>query len=419
VNAAVLSPETIDRNISSDIVGNERTIMRNLLRSAPPSLRWRIANDTKSNLYVSYYSSKTKQVYVNRSDIRNQLVAYKSLGEGLYADPSGHTVIAPPLDVRPNLRASSGMRQAQNNVSVGVDHGSGPYRRVYSLPNDWIDQGSFEMWSALHIPCNAAHYARTTGEAGYAYLGGWGSNGVAIDAGVFNTKLTNGQDQYQMFVRSDGTWLGPGIPGVDKAVLASWPCGFNMSMNFYTSEPVTDANGNINSNGSLWLSTSPYPMPALNPGDAAPIYLVIWDEPSRGGWDPECSGCILKRMTTIAQNTYEDLNENTSFEGVSWSNTQITTGTDDTTFSQQYAWGCMEWPQWEATGINPGLGDCKSSPQSAAVQVQWSSFATETDSIYLGRSTTSGDPAVDPADGTAPGGSTIGGGGGGNRIITP
>jgi hypothetical protein len=115
------------------------------------------------------------------------------------------------------------------------------------------------------------------------------------------------------------------------------------------------------------------------------------------GWDAQnhCPYCIYKRMTSIGQST-ENLSDGASFGPVTWSNAAIDcsggAGCDETpNLSGMFVnsnWispilaGCMEWPQWEATGQNPGLGDCHSQ-SNTAVQVSWTDTADEIDFISL------------------------------------
>src|SRR5665213_2974340 len=200
------SVDVAERIIAPSIVGDERATMRRLIQSAPRKIRALYERANYNNVYITYYNSRSGQFYVNRPEIRGALTAYKTVNGTLYRNSEGHTITVPIQQNRPTLN-DSGSRQLRDVVISGVDHGSGPYRRVYTWANHWVAEGQFEITSILHIPCNAGKYARPSGEAGYAYLGGWGSTGWPIDAGVFDARPQTGQDQYQMFVNNNGTFL--------------------------------------------------------------------------------------------------------------------------------------------------------------------------------------------------------------------
>jgi hypothetical protein len=335
----------------------------------------------------------------------------------------------PPVQAKPfgTGDAPASSARGTRDYFPTLDRNSGPYRRLYTSPNHF-ESGTFpsntfaENTFVTTPPCGSAHYKPGTRDAGDIYFGGWGSIGYSVDAGLQHTLPVSGADQYQMFISLSGQYLNSASDFYHNNPFPHIPCGTQTTMHFGVFQ---DSNGYL----MLELTASNYAM----------AYEDTLNSLGPWGWTPVCTGCVLKRMTSIAQ-APEDLSDGSSFGPVTWqsSNVICDVGSQGCTvqgnqvaasqgFPEPYnasPWsypvigGCMEYPQWNPTGAPPPYpSDCSGQPnngQTYAVRVNWQDAANETDQITLPTTAT---PTPVPTPTPLPTRSPQGGGCGKNNCL--
>ncbi|MDP9110111.1 MAG: hypothetical protein M3M96_00550 [Candidatus Eremiobacteraeota bacterium] len=419
-----LSASETSKAIDASISGNDRDLLLSVISKS--SIRGKLA-DTAHPVVVVLYDAKANRFISNRVGIGAAFEALDPIpGTGnLYRSRNGHEFAGPGIQPRPGAmqsEATSSKSRGIRDYYPIVDRGTGPYRRLYSQPNSFETgtpdaQTLNEVTDVTLPPCGSSQYAANTRDAGYIYLGGWGSFGFSVDAGVYHTLRVNGSDAYQQFMSINGHFLqtNEDIIGQSQLGFRSWPCGQGIAMQFETGTYTQDGY-----TVTVLLGVNQHYIGYVDNGAT----MRAW------GWTPVCTGCVLKRMTSISQSP-ENLTDGSKFGPVLWQVATINCDVGSLGCTQQMNWsgaqagfpepyngsrwnypeigGCMEYPQWNPSG-SPGAypQDCNGTPGAGgpyAVQVSWQDNADETDRIVL---TSNVPPAPTPAPTRAP----QGGGGG-------
>jgi hypothetical protein len=415
----ILSAAETRQAIDPAITGHDRDVLLSLIAQSP--LRTRLG-DAAHPVVLVLYDAKGKRFISNRVGVAEN---FEALGPvdgtpNVYRSRSGRSFVGPRPEARPfapGTAPASNSRSKQDYL-VTLDRNSGPYRRVYTSPNHF-ESGYFpsntfaENAYITTPPCGSAHYKTGTRDAGYAYFGGWGNLGYSVDAGLQHTLPVSGRDEYQMFMSLNGQYLNSAQDMFHNNPFPHIACGTQVAMHFGT---VLDSNGYL----ALELLVGSY---AMAYEDSTGI-LGSYE------WTPVCTGCVLKRMVSIAQ-VPEDLTNGSSFGPVTWqwSNVICDVGSQGCTVQGNMAggpsepynaspWsypvigGCMEYPQWNSTGVPPPFPtDCSGTPNNGhpnAVQVNWQDAANETVQINLPTTAT---PPPAPTPTPLPTRSPQGGGG--------
>lgn len=392
-----LSATETNRAIDPSIVGSDRDVLLSVIAQSP--LRAKIADGSHPVVLV-LYDAKEKRFISNRSGMAEHFESLDPVGgtQNLYRSRSGRSFAGPGPDPRPTGSQSTtvaGVRTTRDYFPI-LDRHSGPYRRLYTSANHF-ETGTFpssamaENSFVTMPPCGSARYKAGTRDAGYVYFGGWGSLGNSVDAGLQHVLPVSGQDSYQMFISLNQFFIQPADDIFHNNTFPHIACGATVTLHFETS---------TTSDGYLAL--------ILTSQNFAIGYKDSLRQLSPWGWSAVCTGCVLKRMVSIAQ-APEDLTSGSAFGPVKWQASNVicdigsqgcTVPGNELAASEGFTepingspWaypvigGCMEYPQWNPTGVPPPFPtDCSGTPnngQPYAVQVNWQDAANETDQITL------------------------------------
>ncbi|MBV8299990.1 MAG: hypothetical protein JO083_10655 [Candidatus Eremiobacteraeota bacterium] len=397
---STLSASEVSRAIDPSITGPDRDQLLGVIANS--AIRKELSNSAR-RVVVVLYDPKERRFLSNRVGIAEKFEALDPLPgtNNLYESRNGHEIVGPGPSTRPapssgpGTISTSGRARTTLDYYPVLDNTSGPYRRIYTSPNRFETGTTWasnlgENATAQLPPCGSARYAAGTRDAGYVYMGGWGSFGASVDAGVYHMLPVNGQDVYQEFMNINGHFLQT-YEDIEQHTTGfpTFNCGTVVSLNFTTGSSADGTTLTI----------------LLGVNGIYIGYLDNLNTLSSFGWSQVCQGCVLKRMTSIAQPS-QDLKNGDKFGPVLWNSATVIcdVGSQGCTlqanatgaaegFSEPYnasPWkvpiigGCMEWPQWSATGYPPPYpSDCSGSPSGAPIQVNFSDTANEIDTIAL------------------------------------
>jgi len=179
---ALLTPvhaqsDDVNALIDPVIQGTERDVISKVMKTLD-------SEDRQNVIFVD----KDGKVYANKVKLKLNLKKPKKIKDNLYEDENGKQFAAPELSPRPtdfSGREVQGPTSAKVQLAaflaqVTVNSGgtTGPYRRVYSRPGYSRATGYVHLAGRTEI-----NETIGTADAGHTYLGGWGSNGGAVDAG--------------------------------------------------------------------------------------------------------------------------------------------------------------------------------------------------------------------------------------------
>ncbi len=194
---SAVSDADVDSTIDASIVGAERETIRKFILLLPPTRRG--GNIT--------YTDAAGVIYANKHELKSRLkrLAPAPGKPGAYVDLDGRPFAAPPREKKPaTLSPSSAIRGKQ--TFAPPDNGvinSGAMRRVYTA--GYQGEGGY-----LTLPCRIANNGSQAtaysvyGERDYIYLGGFGDDGTAVDAGL---QYSPDNDWYTYFsFTSNGTF---------------------------------------------------------------------------------------------------------------------------------------------------------------------------------------------------------------------
>jgi hypothetical protein len=370
-----IATSEVDRLIDKGVSADDREI----LRRATTNLR--IVNGVEpdvKNFQIAVIDGRTGSVTVNRPELKGTFIR-TSRRYLFQRKPQGLT----------SGRSAMGTRAPQFSGNPIPNSGTGPYRRLYTYPN--FDQNRYGLASIaanVSVQCNAGNILNLTPpagptptpkSAGHSFFGGWSMSDQALDAGLIYNKGINAgsQDDYSPFFAIQGYsgYQGDEYSGSSRV---NWhiPCSDNAAfMSFYVDAPT------FNFNATIELVTR---YTYWDPGAGAwrQINLIfqtyrqfIGGDDNWQGWSPSCYGCVLKRVTSIAQ-TGDDFNNGDSFTST-WSNTKLSCGfflysgcqpgSGDTLrpVDANAIKACEEYPGWN--GYDDGTRDCRNRPLSNSV----------------------------------------------------
>jgi|GEM_PF-6274788 len=313
------------------------------------------------------------------------------------------------------------------------DMGTGPYRRMVSsyrepylttLPNGGGMVQYGPMMSGMVYLHNKSASIKPMTSAGDVYMGGFSSQdganelGTSVDAGLqYNLRGGSSNDTYTPFVNvgklanvsvtttannSNGqqVYNGPFSWGTPTLIKNS----FNVSQD-QGSEPP----------GPITFSDTSY---GLDPssGRNRTVIVVAMVPPgmtdSNGdfnGWDVTCQYCVLKYVTSIAQNGGENLHDGSHFYG---DQEQIMLdcgffggvpcGDNGMAYwNQSSTLNCTEYANW-GPGFNSALRDCKDGPGLPYDNVIVQGFAYSGSGILIQDPTPAPSPSPTPTPTPAP-----------------
>ncbi len=347
--------------VSPNLDPAEQALVRNYMNALPKAFKERIAGQPVNSISVAIVEGTTGAIHYNRPE-----------DVGSYQVVSG---MALPGAERPDMQSAV--------KNPGVYGGSGPYRRVYTIPLPAApapapdEQGNYEQSGDVTTTCKSGNFY--PGDRGYAYLGGWSGTWdtaggpSAVDAGlIYNYEASlKSADDYSMFMN-----LGNGIGIISKGNAethdgkeAELPpthiaCNafglatmtFSVSGTFQLPSVAPqcwqgkggDAEwiGFPNAECSTYAMTLSVTSEFFDTYSGAHTALIIWVAPNitDGGWghlvkfvskyyngkynvpgyiaSATCGGCMFKWMTSIAQPKGNTLSDG-SYYGAVWFKREI------------------------------------------------------------------------------------------------
>ncbi|PQP82426.1 hypothetical protein C0Q44_13365 [Paenibacillus sp. PCH8] len=264
--------KNIEINIDSSITGNEREVIADVMA--------RLDEEDRENVI---YVSEDGAVYSNKVELQATTEVYDQVDNNTYQSASGKELVGPGIST--NEFSTSAVRddlQISPTAEVPTPSGgSGPYRRVFS--NNGYN------WLSTYVTIPGAPYVKgnVSTDVPYVYLGGWGSNGNGIDAGL---QYSTAFDNWSPTTLANGEM----VPSNTR-----YRSGQDIYMKFYVTNPneCTLAVSGITTSGEQLTTT------------------IV-----RGGisgWDKSGTGMRVKRMTTIGQKP-ENMNTGSTIKNVRW-----------------------------------------------------------------------------------------------------
>lgn len=318
----------IDRHIDATMPPDDRAVIRKIMLRLAPTQRQN----------VIYYALNGR-IYSNRLELLAYAKDYHRIPgtRNQYLTEHGSVAMQEfgPKPTDFSLGASPILGTPPGNGN------SGPFRRVYSRPGYSVSNAS------VYVPCY--NYNIHVGNSGNVYTGGWSNYGAAADAGF---ELNTFGGYYTAFMLTS-SW---------KASNIRFGCGQNLGMTFFVLDP-----------GDLELAASGYDIYGTY-GTAT----IVSQVPSNEGWTIQGTGCVLKRMTTIAQRSqnfydgeYYVVNSNLQPLAY-WSNATLEYYSNA---YQQYI--LVGWNQTSTGGFQDWPAD------QSKIRVIYVNQGTEYDGIYL------------------------------------
>lgn len=281
VQLAPIPDSQIDLHISRALPLRERQLMHSVMMQILPTTRYNVV----------YYDLQGI-VHVNDPNLLRSVKTYQrspvDARIGIAAD--GSTI---PLSsgVAPSTSPAYSCTQPPGSFSGG-------FRAVYSVCNVPY------ALSYVYLPCKSSgdiFLNYPANEAAYAYEGGFSSTGDAVDAGMQHNWYS---DNWAIFFNGDH-----GIATFNPR----FQCNETVPIEFYPASPTLLA---VDSTG---YTSSGY-------GTVTETYAVS----QLAGWSPQCSRCVVKRITSLAQKGFLNLSDG-SYNGIDlngnpvvrWSNSYV------------------------------------------------------------------------------------------------
>jgi hypothetical protein len=120
---------------------------------------------------------------------------------------------------------------------------------------------------------------------------------------------------------------------------------------------------------------------------------LVWITPmNTGGWSPSCGGCILKRVTSIANNGPDS---STLYNGdefsTAWNTTRLTCGfgfqcgnaEGDEAWTLTVTRNCTVYPTWGNQPYDGGLRDCRNSLTNTVNNVNVYNFNVDAEQVLI------------------------------------
>ena len=211
------------------------------------------------------------------------------------------------------------------------------------------------------VPCNSA--SMNNGDTPYVYTGGWGDSGDAVDAGYQFSPTNN---WLTAFVKEQGQGQMNVMPNVN------YVCGQEQLYTF------SSGSGQIGLSVGGETSTGGY--------TGSYIYISVND---LDNWSGTCTGCVVKRMTSIAQAS-EDLSDGSTFgatagvqPSIYWSGSYVGIGTIDPCYESMAPYCESRSADWSADWSAYFGGDQDYPDDGTKVLVNQIDDDTEYDGITL------------------------------------
>ncbi len=295
------------------------------------------------------YVDLDNRVYANKPELLQDLYLAPMATDNSYISPTGEVVAVPRLTSRP---ASFGRVTPLGVGAVSPlvvtpapdSGGTGPFRRVYSGATTTAGYS----WESASISLKGSSnvYTDPAGtDAAEVYEGGWGATAGAVDAGFQYSSTYN-------------NW--------SAIVQRETPTGIQIWV-YPTSRFISDEEDNLkfyvpsDNNVAIAWTATPFPTGTRTQR------TMVFAEAAAYGWQASGAGCIMKRMTSIAQQPPEDLFSGSYVKNIRWYGCLI--GASSTS---NHAWTSAD------------VGGYQSYPSgSPKVSVTYVGPAEETDTIDL------------------------------------
>jgi hypothetical protein len=195
--------------VSPNLDPDEQAMVRQALNNLPRAMRERIAAKPADSISFAVVDGATNTIHYNRPE---EVGSYE---------------VVPALNLpgsqRPDFHDVSDARSETGTIPETKDPGpyggSGPYRRVYTIPvpaatpsPESLDGPNYEQKGTVTTYCKSGIFKLGGPDRGYLYMGGWSptwnsvsgdsATSSAVDAGlVYNYMAsTQSQDDYSMFI---------------------------------------------------------------------------------------------------------------------------------------------------------------------------------------------------------------------------
>ena len=312
--------------IDSRVQGYARQVLRKAMSNLAPA-------DRENVVFVDL----DDHPYANRPSLLREIYQPKKIGRDRFLDDQGEPFVAPPFPAKPQPPVSFRPMVWPPAVYAG----SGPYRQVYSkVPASATAAGSSWESATIHLPGSTnISIADPTSETAFVYMGGWGGTGSggAVDAGWQYSSVNN---NWSAVVRREGS--------AQWSYATRYNADQDVNLKFYA--PAD------NQVAIAWTAT-PYPT-------GTRIQRTMTFAMGAGyGWKANGNGCILKRMTSIGQDT-EDFTTGSYIHNTHWSACLL--GTSSTSNA---AWGATN------------TGGFFNYPNTTVVATTYVSQSDETDNV--------------------------------------
>jgi len=321
----------IDAHISPTLSPADRAVIRNVMLQLPDDHRYN----------VIYYALDGK-VYANNpallKTVKAYLPSFSDQRTGVARD--GSTIpLAPMATVRPNAY----------NCAAPPGSYTGGFREVYSRCNTPYDLAT------VYLPCASngdIHFSYPNSETAYIYMGGFSGAGYAIDAGM---QFSNKYNDWALFIRQ-------GLK--QNSNYTRYQCNQTIQLEFHpvsTTLLADDVLG-YQDNGSFLRITQTFDVPASE------------------FWSPSCPSCIVKRVSSLAQNGFLNVTDG-SYVGIdvytnpliAWANADVGYWTG--TYPARY--NLFRWTSAYTGGYQSYPAD------PSRIIVRFFDSGQETDGIYL------------------------------------
>lgn len=355
--------------VGSYATGEARQQLLQIVLAMRSSLRHRLTSKTKLILLYDYGTYTV--TFANMPGLERTWAKFKHLTGNYYQAPDGTVRWVLPLLPQPaQNRGFRALTQMQPYYNVGPNHGHGPYRRVFTdNGSSYTDENAW-----VTLPCTQS--LDLSNESGQAYMGGWGGGATsgALDAGLETPK---GGGNWGPYINLEGVgYTGTLIRKNNPP--SSWPCTTPVWMDLWITRCPNCGDGQ----NHLWLYLTTQDqygnalivseiLCKLNNGSSAPFPYL--------GWDDKCNGCVLKRATSVAQNS-ENMYSKAILGTAQWRAALLN---GSTRWDASHSGGCDEYFGW----YGDAEGDCLSGPPAGAINmnwtVNWHDYADEDDSVSL------------------------------------
>lgn len=192
--ATKIQDSDVDSHIDSDVVGQDRSVIKSVMLSEPQYARENVVFVDQSGRIYSNHRAMAAATHIAKP-VPGQ--------PALLTDESGHTFAAPPATEKPRATGGSSGTRSPLYGQPPATTSTGPYRRVYSDPETWWSGG---MHVVFPNPATNDNSVGPYGDIGYMYSGGFSSSGAdGADAGLQYSAARNVAD---VFISVASTHLG-------------------------------------------------------------------------------------------------------------------------------------------------------------------------------------------------------------------